>query len=56
MSRLLSEQDGAAAVSAFERGRAWKLYLEGEEVVLNRDDVLVETMQKRAWSPRRSGV
>ncbi len=46
VSRLLSEQDGAAAVSAFERGESLKLYLEGEEVVLNRDDVLVETMQK----------
>ena len=46
VSRLLSETDGGAALAAFERGEALTLKLEGEEVSLSQEDVLVETMQK----------
>ena len=46
VSRLLSEADGAAAVAAFERGQDLLLRLDGEEIALGQNDVLVETVQK----------
>ncbi|MGI6686787.1 MAG: DUF5915 domain-containing protein [Christensenellales bacterium] len=45
-AKLLAETDGGAAVAAFERGESLVLNLDGEEITLSRDDVLVETAQK----------
>ena len=46
VSAALKEADGAAAVRNFAQGRALTLVVDGQEVVLDQDDVLVETMQK----------
>lgn len=46
VSKILAETDGVAAVAAFKRGGSLVLNLEGEEITLNQDDVLVETTQK----------
>jgi hypothetical protein len=42
----LKEADGAAALAAFDRGEPLVLEVDGAEIALTRDDVLVETTQK----------
>ena len=46
VSAHLKEMDGTAAVVAFDRGETIAFDVEGTQVVLSRDDVLVETTQK----------
>jgi len=46
ISQKLKDMDGAAAVAGFDRGEDLSFDVEGTRVVLSRDDVLVESMQK----------
>lgn len=46
ITALLKETDGAAALAAFDRGEPLVLEVDGAEIALTRDDVLVETTQK----------
>ncbi len=46
ISKALAESDGTAAVAAFDRGETITLTVGDMDVVLGRDDVLIETVQK----------
>lgn len=46
ISAALKELDGAAAVEGFEKGEALRFDVEGTEVVLDKDDVLIEAVQR----------
>ncbi len=46
ISAALKEADGAAAVRGFEKGEPLRLLIDGTEVLLNQDDVLVEAVQR----------
>ena len=46
ISQALAACDGTAAVSAFDRGESLTMNVDGQDVVLNKDDVLIETVQK----------
>ena len=46
ISQLLAQTDGAAAVAGFRRGENLVLTLDGEQVELSEQDVLVETTEK----------
>ena len=46
ITAALKEVDGVAAVQGFDRGEALRLVVEGTEVVLDKDDVLIESVQK----------
>lgn len=46
ISAQLAEADGIASVDRFNRGEQVVLTVEGQEVVLSKDDVLIETVQK----------
>ena len=54
VSKLLAEADGSAAVAGFRRGEALVLDLDGEQVALSQDDVLVETTQKEGLVAQES--
>ena len=46
ISAVLKELDGVAAVTGFEQGEALRFKVEGTEVVLEKDDVLIEAIQR----------
>ena len=46
ISAVLKELDGVAAVTGFEQGEALRFKVEGTEVVLEKDDVLIEAVQR----------
>ena len=46
ISAALKELDGVAAVRGFEEGRPLRFEVEGTEVVLEQDDVLIEAVQR----------
>ncbi len=46
ISQALAAYDGTAAVAGFDRGEPLTLSVDGQDVVLNKDDVLIETVQK----------
>lgn len=46
ISAVLKELDGVAAVQGFEQGEALRFKVEGTEVVLEKDDVLIEAIQR----------
>ncbi len=51
----LLRQDGSAVVSAFERGEALTLDLDGTQVVLERADVLTEPIQREGLATQSAG-
>ena len=46
ISAVLKELDGVAAVTGFEQGEALRFTVEGTEVALEKDDVLIEAVQR----------
>ena len=46
ISAVLKELDGVAAVTGFEQGEALRFTVEGTEVALEKDDVLIEAIQR----------
>jgi isoleucyl-tRNA synthetase len=46
ISKALSEADGDSAVAGFDKGEDLVLMVDGQEVRLSKDDVLIETIQK----------
>ncbi len=46
ISAVLKELDGVAAVMGFEQGEALRFTVEGTEVALEKDDVLIEAVQR----------
>ncbi len=46
ISAVLKELDGVAAVQGFEQGEALRFNVEGTEVALEKDDVLIEAIQR----------
>lgn len=57
ISAALQAADGTRAVLGFEKGEPLVLEVEGQQIVLNQDDVLVETKQKEGLvSQEEKGV
>ncbi len=46
ISAVLKELDGVAAVAGFEQGEALRFTVDGTEAVLEKDDVLIEAVQR----------
>ena len=55
ISKALLEQDGNKVVKGFQNGESLVLDIEGTEVVLSKDDVLTESMQKTGFMAQSEG-
>ena len=51
----LQKLDGAAVVAAFDRGETYTLTLDGTDIVLNKEDVLVEAVKKEGFTTQVDG-
>ena len=51
----LQKLNGADVVAAFDRGETVTLILDGTEIVLNREDVLVEAVKKEGYTSQVDG-
>ena len=51
----LQKLDGAQVVAAFERGETVTLTMDGTEIVLNKEDVLVEAVKKEGFTSQVDG-
>lgn len=52
---ILREADGNPIVKAFDENKTYKLLVEGQEVELSRDDVLIETVKKEGFVSQVDG-
>ncbi len=52
----LQKLDGAAVVAAFERGETVTLTMDNTEIVLNKEDVLVEAVKKEGYTSQVDGA
>ena len=51
----MQKLDGAQVVAAFERGEQVKLTIDGTELALNKEDVLVEAVKKEGFTSQVEG-
>ena len=55
MVEILRETDGNPIVAAFNKGESYKLMVDGTEVVLCKQDVLIETVKKEGFVSQADG-
>lgn len=55
MVEILRETDGNPIVAAFNKGESYKLMVDGAEVVLCKQDVLIETVKKEGFVSQADG-
>ena len=52
----LQKLDGAAVVAAFDRGETYTLTIDGTEIILNKEDILVEAVKKEGYTSQVDGA
>jgi len=51
----LQKLDGNAVVAAFDRGETYTLVIDGTEIILNKEDILVEAVKKEGYTSQVEG-
>ncbi len=51
----LQKLDGNAVVAAFDQGQTYSLVIDGTEIILNKEDVLVEAVKKEGYTSQVEG-
>ena len=52
----LQKLDGAQVVAAFDRGETYTLTIDGTDIVLNKEDILVEAVKKEGFTSQVDGA
>ena len=52
----MQKLDGAQVVAAFEKGEPVTLVIDGAEIILNKEDVLVEAIKKEGYTSQVDGA
>ncbi|MBE5783048.1 MAG: isoleucine--tRNA ligase [Clostridiales bacterium] len=51
----LQKLDGNAVVAAFDKGETYTLVIDGTEIILNKEDILVEAVKKEGYTSQVEG-
>ena len=52
----LQKLDGAQVVAAFDRGETYTLTIDGTDIILNKEDILVEAVKKEGFTSQVDGA